>query len=578
MKIDSFFTESLLMLLRFKTGKLVLLFILTLLLGLFSGFSIVLLIPLLQLITPGTEGQSNQIAIFLNDLAQKAGIQLNLESILVIYVLLLSIMACLQLWKSLLGANYQQKLIYKIRHRLFRKIIMADWKLLNNRSKTNHLQVLSTEVPNLADYFFFILRVFTGLIMTTSYIAWAMLVSVKFTVFIAFIGFFLFILLRKYLFKAFHFGEEFVNSYNHLLKYMDDFWLTVKIAKVHSSEKFYYKKFTAVTSSLLELEYRMQKNHALPSFIYKICGILVLVIVIYIGYRFDLIPLTSFFILIILFSRIYPQFTSINNDISMIITNLASVKMVMQLDKDFPEPNIDSRESSMSIPLTKEIDIKDLTFTYPGEGKLFKNFNAKIPAFNLIGIIGQSGRGKTTLIDLIAGLQVPLSGEIKVDGIRLDPKILPIWRSGIGYLPQDSFFIDGSLRENLVWDSHRNISELEIRKALEQVNALHLADRFPKGLDEEVVNYQFHFSGGERQRLALARVLLRKPKILLLDEATSSLDEQNEKQIMDLLADLKSAITILFVTHRTSVLPWCDKIIQIEKEYEVTSPKKDYAD
>ena len=88
--------------------------------------------------------------------------------------------------------------------------------------------------------------------------------------------------------------------------------------------------------------------------------------------------------------------------------------------------------------------------------------------------------------------------------------------------------------------------------------------RFKKGLDEEIVNYQFHFSGGERQRLALARVLLRQPKILLLDEATSSLDENNEKQIMDLLAELKTKITILFVTHRTSVLPWCDKIIQID--------------
>ena len=107
---------------------------------------------------------------------------------------------------------------------------------------------------------------------------------------------------------------------------------------------------------------------------------------------------------------------------------------------------------------------------------------------------------------------------------------MPKWRTGIGYLPQDSFFIDGSLRENLVWDCRRDISDNEIKDVLKQVNALQLVNRHKNGLDEEIVNYPFHFSGGERQRLALARVLLRQPQILLLDEATSSLDIENEKQ------------------------------------------------
>ncbi|MFQ3174402.1 MAG: ABC-type siderophore export system fused ATPase/permease subunit, partial [Flavobacterium sp.] len=131
MKIDLFFIESFRMLLNFRPGKLALIFVLTLFLGAFSGFSIVLLIPLLQILTPSTGGRTNHIATIFNDLAEKAGIQLNLETILIIYVILLSAMALLQLWKSLLDANYQQTFIYQIRRRLFRKIIMADWELLN---------------------------------------------------------------------------------------------------------------------------------------------------------------------------------------------------------------------------------------------------------------------------------------------------------------------------------------------------------------------------------------------------------------------------------------------------------------
>ena len=150
-----------------------------------------------------------------------------------------------------------------------------------------------------------------------------------------------------------------------------------------------------------------------------------------------------------------------------------------------------------------------------------------------------------------------------IDGKILDEDLLPGWKAGLGYLPQDSFFIDGTLRENLVWDSGSGITDEEIWDVLEQVNAIHLVKRFRKGLDAFVVNYRFTFSGGECQRLALARVLLRRPSLLLLDEATSSLDAENEAIIMEVLARLKERITIVFVTHRESVVRWFDEVIKI---------------
>ena len=193
-------------------------------------------------------------------------------------------------------------------------------------------------------------------------------------------------------------------------------------------------------------------------------------------------------------------------------------------------------------------------------------------------------------------MQKPAAGRILVDGVLLDEKLLPRWKAGLGYLPQDPFFIDGTLRENLVWDSTpgagggglpgergirtggeddeaRNrvnggdagtgIGDEEIMAVLEQVNAAHLVKRFRKGLDAFVVNYHTAFSGGECQRLALARVLLRRPSVLLLDEATSSLDAENEATVMEVLAKLKERVTIVFVTHRESVTRWFDEVIKI---------------
>ena len=308
-----------------KPGKLLLILLLTLLMGVNTGFSVVLLIPLLQLLNVGAGTPTEGVAVYFQHLASKMGVSLNIETILLMYALLLTLTAMLQYWKSILDAGYQQTFINEYRRRLFRKIILADWSMLNNKSKTNHLQVLTKEVPALASYIYYYLQLLTAFITTISYIAYAMLVSEKFTFIIIAAGILIFILLRKFLFKAFHLGAGVVNSYNHLLKYIDDFWQTIKIAKVHSSEAYYYKKFEEANTSLLDLELRIQKNNSLPQLIYTITGIVVLVFVVYVGYRIDQVPLASFFILILLFSRMFPQFVGINNYLNSLLSNVASV-------------------------------------------------------------------------------------------------------------------------------------------------------------------------------------------------------------------------------------------------------------
>ena len=616
-----------------------LIFLLTMVQGVTSGFSIVLLIPLLQLLSIGTGQEPDGVALAISNLADRAGIQITIGSILVVYMALLTFSALIQYWKAILDARYQQTFIYTLRRRLFRKIIMADWQLLNSRSKTNHLQVLTREVPNLANYYYFFLRLLTTVIMTGAYTLYALLISGRFTLVIIAVGAVLFFALRKYLRRSLRLGQGYVDSYNRLLKYIDDFWQTVKIAKVHSSEDYYYNRFDEASTSLLDMEYRMQRNWSLPQLIQRIAGLLVLVGVVWFGYRSGAVPMASFVILILLFSRIFPQLIAMNTDISMILANVPSVKLVMQLDEDLPEPRKSSEfrqladtvgvRSSASwrtqsefgvrseeLKLKEGIQLEVVSFSYPDGEKLFEGFSAEIRARAITGIVGQSGRGKTTLIDLIAGLQKPSEGRILIDGAALDDELLPRWKAGLGYLPQDPFFIDGTLRENLVWDSagrsiqgqgggrrgdltndkggpHGNqsrdgggrrgeaspgsggrrgdaspgnkgaISDEEIWEVLEQVNAAHLVKRFRKGLDAFLVNYHTSFSGGECQRLALARVLLRRPSVLLLDEATSSLDAENEATVMEVLAGLKKNITIVFVTHRESVVRWFDEVIKI---------------
>jgi len=544
--------------------KLFQIFLLTLLQGVTSGFSIVLLIPLLQLLNIGSGQEPDGIVLAIRNMAEGAGIEITIGSILVVYMILLTFSALIQYRKSVLDARYQQTFIYTLRRRLFRKIIMADWQMLNSRSKTNHLQVLTREVPNLASYYFYYLRLLTTFVMTGAFTVYAMVISARFTLIIIGVGLLTFFALRTFLRKSFRLGQGYVDSYNRLLKYIDDFWQTVKIAKVHRSEEYYSDRFDEANVSLLNMEYMMQRNWSLPQLIQRIAGLLVLVGIVWFGYRSGTVPMASFVILILLFSRIFPQLIAMNTDISMIIANLPSVRLVMQLDEELPGCDLRIAKFEFeSQELKDRIKLEGITFSYPDGEKLFNGFSAVIRARAITGVVGQSGRGKTTLIDLVAGLQRPAAGRILIDGVLLDDDLLPRWKAGLGYLPQEPFFIDGTLRENLVWDSGGGISDNEVMEVLEQVNAAHLVTRFRKGLDAFVVNWHTSFSGGECQRLALARVLLRKPSVLLLDEATSSLDAENEATVMEVLAKLKERVTIVFVTHRESVTRWFDEVIKI---------------
>ena len=564
MKNNLFIIKSFRLLFRYNPAKLFFLFLLSLFLGFNQGFSIVLLIPFLQLLDVSEAGTSNSLVRFFNSIVENTGITLSLEVILIAYAILLIIIALLVYVKSIYQAGYQQGFTYQIRKRLFKKIILSDWPSLNSKSKHNHLQVLTEEVPKLADYYYFYLKMLTTLIIVSAHLFFAFMVSVKFTILVLLAALFLSVFLRKYLLKSYKFGSDYVDSFNRLLKYIDDFWQTVKIAKVHNTEAFYFRKFEEANTSIVDLEYKLLKNHSLPQLLHKIAGVIILIVIVYVGYRIDHIPLASFFILIVIFGRIFPQLMGINSDLNQIFSNIASVKMVISLDEQFEDRSFSNIGINEVMNIKEDIRIQNLYFTYPESEVLFSGFSEVIPAKQLSGIIGESGQGKTTLLDIIAGLQKPDKGQILIDGTPLNEEICSIWKHSIGYLPQDAFFIDGTLRENLVWDSRNNISDDEIWAILKKVNAYDIVARRPQQLDTMIVNHQYFFSGGERQRLALARVLLRKPQLLLLDEATSSLDIENERQIMEVITELKTNITILFVTHRTSLLPYFDKVVNIK--------------
>ncbi len=549
---------------RYKPLQVITLFLITLILGFNQGITIVLLIPLLGLLEPGQPAvSSSKWAEFANSVFGKLGIEVNLTLILAVFALCLVSVAVLKYFQSTMQASYQQNFSYHIRKRLFKKLIISDWSFLNGKSKHNHIQVLTTEIPKMTNYYYYYLGLSSKAIFILTHVFLASVISLKFTFFVVITGLLVFIFLRKYLKEAILLGAGNIQSFRKMLKQIDDFWLTVKMAKVHNSEEFYFKKFEEANAQILEYQYKQLKNRAIPQFLFTIAGIAALIAVVFIAFHVIRLPMISLFVLILLFARIFPQFSGLNTDMNMLVSNVESVKMVLNMDREMQEGEF-RREEGGTINIRHKIDIKNLHFAYTPENPIFTDFSATIQAGEITGITGRSGRGKTTLIDILAGLQTTGPGVLVVDDRKLTGEQLPSWKNSLGYLPQDSFFVDGTIRENLIWDSGKKPTDEQLFEILKQVDADKLVQAQKSGLDTAIVNYAYHFSGGEKQRLALARVLIRTPGLLLLDEATSALDTKTEAQIMDCLVNLKKNMTIVFVTHRQTLKPYFDKIIDLD--------------
>ena len=181
----------------------------------------------------------------------------------------------------------------------------------------------------------------------------------------------------------------------------------------------------------------------------------------------------------------------------------------------------------------------------------------------MLGVTGPSGAGKTTLLDVITGLIAPDAGTIRHNGAAMDERIGLLWRDRISYVPQEPFLLNESVRKNLTWGGQDRPDE-SLWEALSVARMDGVVRRSADGLDTEVSERGIRFSGGERQRIALARALLRRPDVLILDEATSAIDVETEARIFESLAATRPELTIIVVAHRASTLAMCDRIIRLE--------------
>jgi ABC-type multidrug transport system fused ATPase/permease subunit len=234
---------------------------------------------------------------------------------------------------------------------------------------------------------------------------------------------------------------------------------------------------------------------------------------------------------------------------------------------DQPSRDVTQGAELPAIPLRNSLQLDRVSFAFPGtDRRALKELSLTIKAYTTVGIVGSTGAGKTTAVDLILGLLQAQSGELKVDGLVIDERNVRAWQKSVGYVPQDIFLVDDSVAANIAFGVLPEDIDMERVEAAAKVAELHdfVVEQLPKGYGTPVGERGTRLSGGQRQRIGIARAVYNNPDVLIFDEATSALDNLTERAVMDAVKTLGKTKTIIMIAHRLSTVQNCDTIYLME--------------
>lgn len=238
--------------------------------------------------------------------------------------------------------------------------------------------------------------------------------------------------------------------------------------------------------------------------------------------------------------------------------NLIDVVRALELPLS-DQPTVDA-----ALPFEREINFIDVGFSYPGSKVVLHSLNLKVPRGSRVGIVGRTGSGKSTLMDLLLGLLAPSKGRILIDDVVLDPTTTTAWQAHVAHVPQVVFLSDSSLAENIAFGiDPSKIDNDRLQASVQKAAMSDFVAKLPEGLNTRVGERGVRLSGGQRQRIGIARALYRRADVLVFDEATSALDTETETAVMEAIDGLTRELTIFLIAHRKTTLRACDMIIQL---------------
>jgi ATP-binding cassette subfamily C protein len=568
--------------------------------SLFSGVGILLLVPLLDLVN-GTDGPGAGVTRVLARAYETVGLTPTLETVLVSFLVLLGIQSLIGRSSSLLNSRMQHGLTLTLQRRMLEAVALCRWSHFLRTRRSDFLHVLTSDVNRVAGGTNAFQSLASAVLLATVHVAASICISPVFSALTLLLVGILWPVWLKLNQLSMNLGQRQTGGAKDFYHSLEQMLAGMKEIKSLGGEP---RQITSIHGTIEELkssQLDFQKINATTNMVINIGSAIFLCSMLFVAVRWFNVPAVELLVLAYVFSKLIPRLRRVQSSYQQILNTLPAYRSMMALqnaceaerelgvpiepfDRRHAPGNDDDNELSASLTTTRNadrasaldekqrirlgptIEFHQVNFRYNQDRTTWalRDIALTIPANRTTALVGPSGAGKSTMADLLMGLLLPEDGHLLIDGKVLSEEQLWHWRQRIGYVPQETFLLHDSIRNNLLWADPDATSE-DLQRVLEMSCADRFVDRLPDGIETVVGDRGVRLSGGERQRLALARALLRRPDLLILDEATSHLDTENQQRIHESILRMKGRLTVVIIAHRLSTIRDADLVVCLDK-------------
>lgn len=532
--------------------------------SLFQGISLIVLIPLLQLVGLNvSDGYMGQLAAIVSQFFELVKLKPTLPIVLLMYVVVISSIAALNRIQTIQTSVLEFQFSARLRKRLYSSITQTNWLFFSKNKSSYFTHALTNEIERINIGTSQFLTFLGSIMILIVYILFALKIAGILTGLIFLVGVMILLILRKQVLRSEETGEAITyatkNLYSSIIQHMDGMKTIKSFGMQDANIKYFSNQTNDVTSKYIDTV----RNYADVKLLFDVGTVIVLSMMVLFLIEVVELPLASLFLLIYIFVVMIPQFSTIQRSFQYFMNSLPAYENVVKMERECIENKEYMENNKLKIKFEDCINFENVSFNYGVDNQYSMNdININIPKGKSIALLGPSGAGKSTVADLLMGLIKPKKGKIEVDGCNI-LDFLGSWRDHIGYVSQETFLFNDTIKFNLLL-SKPDATETEIITALKSAAAYEFVSKLPEGLNTFIGDRGVKLSGGEKQRLSMARALLKNPYLLILDESTSNLDTENEKKILNAINNLHGKTTILLITHRLSTLRDVDYIYLIE--------------
>ncbi len=495
-------------------------------------------------------GRNSAKTEFINDIILYFEITPSAENLIFLFLIGLVLKSLLLAGANIYAGFTKAKVIKDLRIKLLKSVSRAEWAYFTRQSSGGFTASLINEIESAGDGYETMVLILSNAVQIIAYLSVAFFISWEIAVVAIVVGIILTLLFGKLITINKILGAEDVHLTRQITSQVTDLYRSIKPLKAMSRESHAHALLNSYTKQLKAVAKKGTIASEVLDALQEIILMSTVIFTIYFSFKHLDIPFEFSIILVLLYLRTMKLFGKTQKQYQAYMGNVSAYDMVTSSINDAVR-NREQRPGTIKHDLKGDIILKNVCYSH-GNKVILDNASAVFHHQKLNSIIGPSGEGKTTTVDLICGLYPPSSGEILLDNKPLSSIDINYWRSQIGYVTQENNLLNTTVKENVTLGNNK-YSDDEVKNALTKAHCMTFVQELPNGIKTNVGENGSHLSGGQRQRILIARALVHSPKLLILDEATSALDSTTEEELSKIFRELSQEITIISISHRPAI-------------------------